>query len=304
MGRSQVLRNQRLGRPGTKGRGGRGNNSGRSRPNYNNNSRKKHVVVGDNSWRFTNNNDSSEINAAADDQDGVLQLEELGNDAYYGDDTDQLLRSEYELETNNNSHDDRNKDDSNNFDSDFILDVSLLSRCLTQLSTAERLGIKPHLAAAWDEKYPPTSTPKRSVAEMTLLKAPQQISDPIMDENQVNSIRINNDHKNNSGNQIKNEKKEITVKEEEEEKSSNKVTNEISMTNESDEENLDDWLDSVIEDEETINHANNESFNQKVNEKKEIIVKEKKSNEATKEASLEDDSEEENLDDWLDSVIS
>lgn len=295
MGRSQVLRNQRLGRPGTKGRGGRGNNSGRSRPN-NNNNRKKHVVVGDNSWRFTNdknnNNDSSET-TAADDQDGVLQLEELGNDAYYGDYNEQLLRSEYEFETNYNM----NKDDSKNIDSDFILDVSLLSRCLTQLSTTERLGIKPHLAAAWDAKYPPTSTPKRSVAEMTLLKAPQQISDPIIDENKPNPIQIQKDQKNDSANQITNENKERS-------KSSRKVTKEVSLDNDPDEENLDDWLDSVIQEEEPSNNAENNSLNQKVNGKKEVNVEENQPNKVTKEASLEDNSDEENLDDWLDSVIS
>jgi hypothetical protein len=75
MGRSQVLFNQKHGRPGSKGRGpGRGR--GRGADHHNNNKHQHQTVEGDNAWRYKQ--EEQESTAELLDQ-RVLALEEQGN---------------------------------------------------------------------------------------------------------------------------------------------------------------------------------------------------------------------------------
>jgi hypothetical protein len=126
MGRSQVLRNQRQGRPGQKGRGDSGGRTSSSKQEKD--IRPQQQVVGNNAWRFQEETLSEDDDTQLDEK--LLALESHGK--YANQVTEEV--------------------DSMTITATFKLNVDQIQKGLASVSLSEILGLPPHLTASLEEQ--------------------------------------------------------------------------------------------------------------------------------------------------------
>ena len=132
MGRSQVQRNQTRGRPGTKGRGGRGAASGSSYP-------RRRPELESNAWRYGEDSGSGgDARASAEDPDVSTLDELLPGYSDYGP-----SHTEIEMGTGAGRLGGGGVD----------LDLTSLAAVLRGVPTSRRLGLPEHVANLYDEKF-------------------------------------------------------------------------------------------------------------------------------------------------------
>jgi len=148
MGRSQVERNRRLGRPGSKGRGGGGRSatSGGRGGGRSSTDGRHHPApnLGSNEWRYAQQETNTALGGIDDDVDAILGLTYgYSEHGAAHDDVSSALIGEGELSV----------DDGENSGGGGNINLDDLAKVLRKIPTHQLLDMPPHIAREYDKKY-------------------------------------------------------------------------------------------------------------------------------------------------------
>eukprot|EP00563_Minutocellus_polymorphus_P000953 CAMPEP_0181036084 /NCGR_PEP_ID=MMETSP1070-20121207/8661_1 /TAXON_ID=265543 /ORGANISM="Minutocellus polymorphus, Strain NH13" /LENGTH=233 /DNA_ID=CAMNT_0023113673 /DNA_START=79 /DNA_END=780 /DNA_ORIENTATION=+ len=233
MGRSQVERNRRVGRPGSKGRGGGGRSAtsgGRGGGRSSDEGRHHQTSnLSSNEWRYQ---EESNVEGVDDDVDG-------------------MLASAYGYAEHGPAHDDvasalaggSGEEGTNNAGVDQTINLDDLARALRSCPTAELLDMPKHIAREYDKKYGEFVDEQRAKTISELRAAASNNNNKqTLGAKSAEAEKVT---KGNPG--TSNEAAAAAASDKEDAKAGGDLTEGIAEENENaGEEDLDAWLDSVI----------------------------------------------------------
>mmetsp|Transcript_28045 Transcript_28045/g.42969 ORF Transcript_28045/g.42969 Transcript_28045/m.42969 type:complete len:242 (+) Transcript_28045:85-810(+) len=240
MGRSQVERNRRLGRPGNRSKKGSDSDADGRSGHVNKNT--THVVKNRNAWRHDNSTPPAPKKGAEATQQEFLESEVhsftmAGGSYYVGDD------------------DDKYNDDSNPPAFDKISrifeqpqDIDNVSKTLSTMLVSERLRMPSYLTTTLEQLYPATMIGKDDNVQKKQQRQQQQPQHPQHPQRQheqlnanVEQIETNNNSKSNNSSNNNNDDDAGHR-----DQVDNDNDNNEDDTEDEDNDELEDWLDSVI----------------------------------------------------------
>jgi hypothetical protein len=213
MGRSQVARNQRYGRPGAvKGRGGRGSRGDKGKEDKQP-KRQNQVPLEGNSFRYENYQETSPQSDSDNDWDHLA----LGEQYKYVPRTlpSQLQENEHSDQDDEGGH--------------LSLDIHKLSACLDRMESSTWMRLSDDITKRYDERIGGNhrnQNQKMTIAEMTVTPHQQEINGATETEEMGKQDSSVND----AAAQVSSEDTSVNAD-----------------SDDSDDEDLDAWLDGVIE---------------------------------------------------------